>query len=210
MSSSPPPLSLSPRSPTFDSTPPRATLPRSQPPRQQSAPGLPAKTSVPMATTVSLPPAIPPAPYTQTTSSASTTTSTSSSFFRPTTGPSSSSTFAGPSRPLSPPQTGKRGRPLTSGSAGVGSSSSVAAAPMSLGGSAGINQATSASTASVSASISAAAAQLPPVTGVAKMAVAAKRGATGSDGLPRSRRGSQAVPIEEEDHPLSDKCLKAR
>lgn len=42
------------------------------------------------------------------------------------------------------------------------------------------------------------------------MAAAAKRGATGADGLPRSRRGSQAVPFEEEDHPLSEKCLKAK
>ena len=42
------------------------------------------------------------------------------------------------------------------------------------------------------------------------MAAAAKRGATGLDGIPRPRRGSQAVPIEEEDHPLSEKCLQER
>jgi serine/threonine protein kinase len=49
-----------------------------------------------------------------------------------------------------------------------------------------------------------------PQTGASKMAAAAKRGATGSDGIPRARRGSQAVPIEEDDHPLSEKSLHAR
>jgi hypothetical protein len=42
------------------------------------------------------------------------------------------------------------------------------------------------------------------------MAAAAKRGATGLDGIARPRRGSQAVPVEEEDHPLSEKSLLAR
>jgi len=42
------------------------------------------------------------------------------------------------------------------------------------------------------------------------MAAAAKRGATGLDGIPRPRRGSQAIPQEEEDHPLSEKSLAAR
>lgn len=192
--------SLSPTSPTFDGGPPRTILPRSQPPRHQSTPALPVKTPVPMAATVSLPPSAPPAgpiaPFSQPPSTAS-TTSTSSSFFRPTTAPSSSSAFAGPSRPLSPPQNGNKIRPLTSSSGGASSSS--AALATSLGGSSG----------AIASAAGTAAAQ-PPVTGVAKMAVAAKRGVTGADGLPRSRRGSQAVPVEEDDHPLSEKCLKAR
>jgi hypothetical protein len=53
-------------------------------------------------------------------------------------------------------------------------------------------------------------AALLPQTGASKMAAAAKRGATGLDGIPRPRRGSQAVPIEEDDHPLSEKSLRAR
>jgi hypothetical protein len=49
-----------------------------------------------------------------------------------------------------------------------------------------------------------------PQTGASKMAAAAKRAATGPDGISRPRRGSQAIPTEEEDHPLSEKCLQAR
>jgi hypothetical protein len=41
-----------------------------------------------------------------------------------------------------------------------------------------------------------------PQTGASKMAAAAKRGQAGIDGLP--------VKQEEEDHPLSEKCLRER
>jgi hypothetical protein len=47
-----------------------------------------------------------------------------------------------------------------------------------------------------------------PKTGASKMAAAAKRGQAGIDGLPAYKNG-MTVP-EAEDHPLSDKSLKAR
>lgn len=52
-----------------------------------------------------------------------------------------------------------------------------------------------------------------PQTGAAMMAAAAKRGNTGIDGVVRSRRGSSVnhgAEKEEDDHPLSEKSLKAR
>ena len=53
-----------------------------------------------------------------------------------------------------------------------------------------------------------------PQTGASRMAAAAKRGVTGTDGVVRSRRGSSVnhgtVEKEEDAHPLSEKSLKAR
>lgn len=192
MSSPSIPASLPTDYPAFE-TPPRATLPRSQPPRHQSTPAISSNTkqslgSIAMATTASLPSA--PLPISRPPSTASTSTESSSSSFRPATTPATSHNLGGPSRPLSPPQ---KVRPLTSS----GPSSSATT------GYGGVNS-TSASLATAVQAI------LPPQTGASKMAAAAKRGATGVDGLPRSRRGSQAVPVGEEDHPLSEKCLKAK
>lgn len=46
-----------------------------------------------------------------------------------------------------------------------------------------------------------------PQTGASKMAAAAKRGQAGIDGISKPKR---MTTEEEEDHPLSEKSLKAR
>lgn len=188
----------------FATTPPRTVLPRSQPPRHQSTPAVPnaRQQSVPMAATASLPPTVPLQSSqnhvvhhtpTSTSASASASTSTSassSSSYRPTafTPATSYNAFSGPSRPRSPPPppVPASGRP--SASSGSGSNSAGPFIPV----------------------VPVAAAQIPQ-TGASKMAAAAKRGVTGVDGVARSRRGSQLTAYEEgEEHPLSEKNLKAR
>jgi len=177
-----------PKSPLLSASfsPPKTILPRSQPPRTTavlSTPVLPTKTSVPMSHTASMP------AYSQPPSTSS--TGSSSSSFRPAITPSTSNVFTA-AQTRSPPQYGKV-RSLTTSSA----SSSGTNATTGTGG----THPTPGSGISLGPVI--------PQTGASKMAAAAKRGATGSD-VPRPRRGSQAVPIEEEDHPLSEKSLHAR
>jgi hypothetical protein len=190
-------------SPISSFSPPKTILPRSQPPRptpiSHSTPAVPTKASVAMATTASMPGSIAQSSssllsaYSQPPSTSSTASSSSS--FRPAITPSTSNVFAAGSHPRSPPRYGKV-RALTTSS---GSSS----ASTTTGGLNGTG--TGVGTGSSSALLA-----LVPQTGASKMAAAAKRGATGLDGIPRPRRGSQAVAVEEEDHPLSDKSLRAR
>jgi hypothetical protein len=185
-SSSPSSPSRSPLpSPSF--SPPKTILPRSQPPRPTAAhstPVLPTKTSVAMSHTASMP------AFSQPPSTASTASSSSS--FRPAITPSTSNVFSA-AQTRSPPQYGKV-RSLTTSSASSSSTSTTT-------GTSGLHG-TGGSGTSLPAMV--------PQTGASKMAAAAKRGATGLDGIPRPRRGSQAVPTEEEDHPLSEKSLHAR
>lgn len=172
-----------PASPSF--SPPKTILPRSQPPRPTAAhstPVLPTKTSIAMTTTASMP------PYSQPPSTSSTASSSSS--FRPAVTPSTSNLFPAALHPKSPPQYGKV-RSLTTSSASSSSTSTTTGGLNTMG-----------SGTSLPAAV--------PQTGASKMAAAAKRAATGMDGIPRPRRGSQATPTEDEDHPLSEKCLQAR
>ena len=178
-----------PKSPLLSTSfsPPKTILPRSQPPRPtvaHSTPVLPTKTSVPMSHTASMP------AFSQPPSTSSTGSSASS--FRPAITPSTSNVFTA-AQTRSPPQYGKV-RSLTTSSASSSGTNTTT-------GTGGLHP-----TAGSGTSMPAGA----PQTGASKMAAAAKRGATGSDGIPRPRRGSQAVPIEEDDHPLSEKSLHAR
>jgi hypothetical protein len=169
-----------PLSPSF--SPPKTVLPRSQPPRPTAAHSTP---SLPTKTSIAMSTTASMPAFSQPPSTASTASSSSS--FRPTMTPSTSNVFAPALHPRSPPQYGKV-RSLTASSA-----SSSNASTATTGGLSGTG-----------------AGMVVPQTGASKMAAAAKRAATGIDGIPRPRRGSQAVQSEDEDHPLSEKCLQAR